>query len=205
MTGSIHPTAIVEHGVEIGDGTSVWDHAHLRGPTRIGSSCIIGGKTYVAGGVSIGDLVKLNSFVYVCTGVTIERGVMVAAGVTFTNDRFPRATDPDLATQRPSEADEHTEPTMVRRGATIGASVVVGSNIEIGEFAMVGMGSVVTRSVPNHHLVVGNPARSIGVVCRCGEPLARFADPAAPPGPVTCGSCGRRYLVTDWSVEALDG
>jgi len=201
----VHPTAIVEESVEIGDGTSVWDHVHLRGPAEIGDSCIVGGKTYVAGGVTVGDLVKLNSFVYVCSGVTIERGVMVAAGVTFTNDRFPRATDPDLTELRPSEPDEHTRPTIVRRGATIGARAVVGSDLTIGPFAMVGMGAVVTASVPEQHLVVGNPARSIGIVCRCGEPVLRFGDPEESWGRVACDACGRRYHVAGGNVEAGDG
>ena len=200
----IHPTAIVEEDVEIGEQTSIWDHAHLRGPSRIGASCIIGGKTYVAPDVSIGDLVKVNSFVYVCSGVTIERGVMVAAGATFTNDRFPRAADPDLSRLRPSEADAHTRSTLVHRGATVGARAVVGSDLTIGEFAMIGMGSVVTHSVPDHHLVVGNPARSIGVVCRCGEPVLRFTGTEGFSGLVVCSVCGRSYRSTDGAVEMTD-
>ena len=110
----IHPTAIVEAGVEIGAGSAVWDAAHLRGPgTRIGSDCIIGEKSYLAPGVTIGDRVKINALAYVCSGVTLGDGVMVAAGVIFTNDRFPRATTPDLLRLRPSEIDEHTELTAV--------------------------------------------------------------------------------------------
>src|SRR5438132_4375263 len=186
MGGRVHPTADVEKGVELGDATAVWSHVHLRGPSRIGRDCIIGEKTYIAGGVSIGNRVKLNAFVYVCTGVTIEDGVMVSAGTIFTNDRYPRATTPDLAQLRPSEADEHTLPTHVCKGATIGAGAVIGPGIEIGPFAMVGMGSVVSRSVPAHHLVVGQPARGVGYVCRCGERIE---------GP--CAACGRRYRIAD--------
>ena len=97
MTGvRIHPSAFVEEGVEIGDGTSVWDNVHLRGPSRIGRDCIIGGKSVIAYGVTIGDRVKINSMVYIPTGVTIETGAMISAGTIFTNDRYPRATTPDL-------------------------------------------------------------------------------------------------------------
>ena len=204
MSARIHPTARVEEGVEIGDGTSVWDHVHIRGPTRIGRDCIIGGKTYVAYGVEIGNRVKLNSFVYVCTAVSLEDGVMVAAGTLFTNDRFPRATSPDLAELRTSDPDEHTRSTRVREGASIGARAVIGPDLTIGRFAMVGMGAVVTHSVPDFHLVLGHPARSVGIVCRCGEPAARF-DSGAPPAKweAACASCGRRYRAKEGHVEEL--
>ena len=194
----VHPTAIVEEGVTLGRGTRVFDHVHLRGPCRIGEDCIIGGKSYVAYGVEIGDRVKVNSFVYVCNAVTIEDGVMLAAGVTFTNDRFPRATTPDLARLAPSEPDEDTLPTRVRAGATIGARAVIGCDLEIGRFAMVGMGSVVTRSVGAHHLVAGQPARILGAVCRCGKPFLR-ADGTQLPlrQEVGCPACARRYSVRE--------
>ena len=204
MTARIHPTAIVEAGVEIGEGTAVWDSAHVRGPARVGSDCIIGEKTYVAYGVQIGDRVKINAFVYVCTAVTIEDGVMVSAGTVFTNDRFPRATDVDLASRRPSEPDEATRPTLVREGATIGARSVIGPDLVVGRWSMVGMGSVVTRSVPAFHLVVGHPARSVGCVCRCGEPFLRF--PAGEPpevAGVACPACGLRYAVHAGEVVEL--
>jgi acetyltransferase-like isoleucine patch superfamily enzyme len=197
----IHPTAIVEPGVEIGAETAVWDHVHIRGPARIGTRCIIGEKTYIAYGVEIGDLVKINAFVYICTAVTIEKGVMISAGTTFTNDRFPRATTPDLKNLLDSGPDESTLPTRVREGATVGASAVIGCDLEIGRFAIVGMGSVVTRSVPDFHLVVGNPARSIGVVCRCGTPLLRFPSGAIPDrGDCRCSKCERRFVVRDSMV-----
>ena len=135
MSVRIHPTAIVEDGVEIGPGTSVWDNVHIRGPARVGDDCIVGEKTYIAYGVDIGDRVKINAFVYICTGVTIEDGVMISAGTMFTNDRFPRATMPDLSTLAPSEPDEHTLPTLVREGATIGAGCVIGCDLIIGRLA----------------------------------------------------------------------
>jgi UDP-2-acetamido-3-amino-2,3-dideoxy-glucuronate N-acetyltransferase len=200
----VHATALIEDGVEIGDGTSVWDSVHIRGPARIGRQCIIGEKTYIAYGVDIGDRVKINAFVYVCAAVTIETGVMIAAGTTFTNDRFPRATTSDLSALRDSGPDEHTYPTLVRAGATIGARAVIGSDLQIGRFAMIGMGSVITRSVPDFHLAVGNPARSVGIVCRCGEPLIRF-DRGRPPtaGVIACRACGLTYHIHEDSVTEL--
>ena len=190
----IHPTALVEEGVDIGTGTAIWDAVHIRGPgTRVGRDCIIGEKSYLAPGVILGDRVKINAFVYLCSGVSVGDGAMIAAGVTFTNDRFPRATTPDLAALRPSEADEHTLPTVVGEGATIGARATIGCDLEVGRFAMVGMASVVTRSVPAFGLVFGNPAHLHGWVCRCGEPVWRHGDPAGPSRALTCPACGRGY------------
>lgn len=205
MSTRIHPTARIEEGVEVGSDTAIWDHVHVRGPgTRIGVQCIVGEKTHIAYGVSIGDRVKLNAFVYVCNAVTIEDGVMVAAGTIFTNDRYPRATTPDLRRAWTSTPDAHTRPTLVREGATIGAGCVIGSDLEIGRFAMIGMASVVTRSVPDFHLVVGHPARSIGLVCRCGEPFLRFAPGAKPASSNhACASCGLRYAVEAERVREL--
>lgn len=192
MATRIHPSALVEEGVSLGDGSDVWDNAHLRAGAVVGRDCIVGEKTYLAPDVRIGDRVKLNAMVYVCTGVHLADGVMVGASTTFTNDRFPRATTPDLSELRPSEADEHTLETYVHEGATIGAGCTIGPGIEIGRFAMVGMGSVVTRSVPAFALVYGNPARQQAWVCRCGEPLD---------GSGVCQACGRRYTVGDDAVE----
>jgi acetyltransferase-like isoleucine patch superfamily enzyme len=204
MSSRVHPTAIVEDGVEIGPGTSVWDNAHIRGPTRVGSDCIVGEKSYIAYGVDIGDRVKINAFVYICAGVTVEDGVMVSAGTVFTNDRYPRATMQDLSVPRSSDPDERTLPTLVREGATIGAGSVIGCDLVVGRWSMVGMGSVVTRSVPDFHLVVGQPARSVACVCRCGEPFLRFDQgrPAETDG-VRCPACGSRYAVHAGEVIEL--
>jgi len=208
MTGEasaprIHPTAIIEDGVVIGPGTSVWDNVHIRHSTRIGQQCIIGEKSYVAYDVSIGNRVKINAFVYICTAVTIEDGVMISAATTFTNDRFPRATTPDLSRLRSSDPDETTRPTLVREGATIGAGCTIGCDLSIGRFAMVGMGSLVTRSVPDFHLAVGSPARSVGAVCRCGELLIRFDTANPPPKACSCEACGLRYGIDELRVTEL--
>lgn len=199
----IHPTAIVEDGVEIGAGSSVWDNVHVRGPgTRIGRDCIVGEKSYVAYGVSIGDRVKINAMVYICTAVTIERGVMISAGTIFTNDRFPRACTSDLASLRSSEPDEHTLSTRVGEGATIGAGCTIGNDLAVGRFAMIGMGSLVTRPVPDFALALGHPARVVGWVCRCGQPFERGGAAEVPE--TACGACGLRYRVEAGRVVEID-
>src|SRR5438874_3638441 len=206
MSIRIHPTAIIEDEVTLGHGTSVWDNVHIRHGARLGEQCLVGGKSLIAYDVSIGNRVKINSAAYICNGVTIEDGVMISAGVIFTNDRFPRAATNDLLKLRPSTPDEHTLPTLVREGATIGAGAIIGCDLQIGRFAMVGMGAVVTRSVPDFHLVIGNPARSIGCVCRCGEPLLKWDNikwdnvSSDQPLGVRCASCGWEYEIVERRV-----
>ncbi|MEQ8210921.1 MAG: acyltransferase [Lacipirellulaceae bacterium] len=198
----VHPTAIVEDGVRLGSGTSVWDSVHIRRDAVLGDECIVGGKSTIAYEVKIGHRVKINSMVYICYGVTIEDGVMISAGTIFTNDVFPRATTPDLQQLRGSDPDEETQETLVAEGATIGAGCIIGSNLRIGRFAMVGMGSVVTRDIEDFHLVVGNPARSVGCVCRCGQPLLKWPE-GVPSGEVdsVCGKCAREYVIIDGKVS----
>ena len=205
MSVRIHPTAHVELGVELGPGTSVWDHVHIRRDTHLGAECIVGGKTYIAYEVHIGNRVKINANVYICTAVTIEDGVMISAGTIFTNDRFPRATTSDLKALRDSAPDEHTLPTVVRAGATIGAGCIIGNDLEIGRFAMVGMGSVITKTVSPFHLVLGHPARSVGCVCRCGEPLLKWTDdPAADEREeISCSACNLKYAIHGREVTEL--
>jgi UDP-2-acetamido-3-amino-2,3-dideoxy-glucuronate N-acetyltransferase len=208
MNVRIHSTALIEPNVEIGTGTSVWDNVHIRHGTQIGEDCIIGEKTYIAYGVKIGNRCKINAFVYVCNAVTLEDGVMISAGTIFTNDRFPRAATSDLQQLRPSEPDEHTLPTLVRAGATIGAGCTIGNDLSIGRFAMVGMGTLVTKSVPDFHLAIGHPAHSVGCVCRCGQLLMRFAEVSISKTDLietdlTCSACGLQYHVKDQVVTEL--
>src|ERR1700688_253894 len=162
FAAQIHSSAILETGVQIGTGSAIWDNVHIRHSAQIGDDCIIGEKTYIAPGVRVGNRVKINAFVYICSAVIIEDGVMISAGVIFTNDRYPRATTPDLQRLRASEPDKHTLPTLVREGSTIGAGSIIGCDLVIGRFAMVGMGSVVPKSVPDFALVLGTPARLRG-------------------------------------------
>jgi UDP-2-acetamido-3-amino-2,3-dideoxy-glucuronate N-acetyltransferase len=204
MSIFIHPSANVESGVTIGEHSAIWDNVHVRHDTIIGSRCIIGEKAHVSYNVKIGDLVKINAFVYICTGVTIEDGVMVSAGCIFTNDRYPRAADAELVNPLSSDPGEKTLSTTVRAGATLGAGCIIGCGLTIGRFAMVGMGSVVTRPVPDFHLVVGNPARSVGYVCRCGEPLARGREHLTAEAYICdCDVCSRNYRVEGGVVSEM--
>lgn len=204
MTVRIHPTADIERDVTIGDGTSIWDHAHIRHGTKIGRDCIIGGKTTIAYDVVIGNLCKINSNVYICTAVTIEDGVMISAGTIFTNDRFPRAAEADLSRLRSSDPDEATEKTLVRCGATIGAGSIIGSNLTIGAWAMIGMGSVVTKSIPDFHLAIGSPVRSIGAVCRCGQVICMFQDDDVQEESLRCNACNRTYRRAGRDITETD-
>lgn len=206
MSATVHGTALVEADVALGAGTMVWDNAHLRGPSTVGVDCIIGEKTYVAYGVRIGDRVKVNAFVYLCTGVTLEDGVMVSAGTVFTNDRYPRATTPDLMALRSSDPDEDTTSTVVAEGATIGARAVIAPGVDVGRFAMVAAGAVVTHDVAAFHMVAGLPATTIGVVCRCGPPLLRIwpGERLDDCDDLVCDACGRRYSLTRGLVRELD-
>jgi acetyltransferase-like isoleucine patch superfamily enzyme len=198
----VHPTALVEDGVVIGPGTSVWDNVHIRQNARIGEQCIVGEKSYIAYDVRIGNRVKINAMVYICAAVTVEDGVMISASTTFTNDRFPRSTTPDLRELRSSAPDEHTLPTLVREGATIGAGCTIGNDLTIGRWAMVGMGSLVTKSIPDFHLAIGHPAGSIGCVCRCGEIVLRWKEKESA-ARVECKACGLPYAVENRVVREL--
>ncbi|OIO39117.1 MAG: hypothetical protein AUJ72_01410 [Candidatus Omnitrophica bacterium CG1_02_46_14] len=187
----IHPTAIVESDVSIGSHTSVWDNVHIRSRASIGHHCVIGEKSYIAYDVLVGNYVKINAFVYIPTGITIEDKVMISAGCIFVNDKYPRAYDHVRQDLLSSAPNEETLKTVIREGATIGAATTVLGGIEIGRYALVGAGSVVTRSVPKHALVVGNPASQIGWVCMCGWRLNLIKRKAA------CKQCGRLYSFND--------
>jgi len=185
----IHPTAIVEEGVRIGSGSSIWDHVHIRKNVFIGRKCIVGEKTYIAYDVKIGDLVKINAYVYICAGVTIKDRVMIAAGTVFTNDLFPRATRPAEDALMTSEPTEETLETTIEEGATIGANSTIGCGIVLGEYCMIGMGTVVTRDVPPYALAYGSPAKIKGSVCKCGHILKNQKEL------MICSHCDLRYRV----------
>jgi acetyltransferase-like isoleucine patch superfamily enzyme len=158
----------------IGDDTAIWDAVHVRKGARIGKGCIVGEKTYVAYDVVVGDLCKINTAVYLCAGVTVEDGVMIAAHVVFTNELLPRAVDPEVKKLLPSEPTTKTLRTRVCRGATIGSNCTIGPGLTLGEWCVVGMGSVVTKDVIAHGLVAGNPARLVGLVSRDGTRVVKL-------------------------------
>src|SRR5713226_8567534 len=163
----IHPTAEVASDAQIGSGTRIWNSAQVRTGARIGAECNFGKNVYIDAGVVIGDRVKIQNNVSVYHGVTIEDGVFIGPHVCFTNDVLPRAITPQGAVK--GQDDWVVGPTLVRSGASIGAGSIILPNVTIGRFAMIGAGSVVTRSVPEYALVYGNPARQHGYVCACGR------------------------------------
>jgi len=179
-----HPTAVVESDA-IGEGSKIWHFAHVRKGSRIGKNCNIGKSVYIDIGAVIGDNVKIQNFVSVYKGVCIEDDVFVGPSVTFTNDLFPRASAWD---------ETQVAKTRVRRGASIGANATLICGITIGEYAMIGAGSVVAEDVPPFALVVGNPARMIGWVCRCGRRLRAAAMGSEGKISYKCEACG-------WEVE----
>ena len=170
----IHPTAEVHSQTQIGTGTRVWHYTQIREGVVIGQDCIIGRNVYIDFDVKIGDNVKIQNNALVYHGLTIEDSVFIGPQACLTNDRFPRAITPEGRLK--GAADWVVSPTLIRYGASIGASATVLAGLIIGRFAMVGAGAVVTRSVPDHGLVPGVPAHLAGYVCRCGRPLEQIQD-----------------------------
>jgi UDP-2-acetamido-3-amino-2,3-dideoxy-glucuronate N-acetyltransferase len=172
----IHPSAEVETGATIGDGSKIWHLVHIRHGAHIGSHCVIGRGVFIDAGVQIGSGVKIQNYVSVFHGVTIEDGVFIGPHVCFTNDLLPRAVNPDMS---PKVADDWvlTE-TLVKAGAAIGANSTIVCGIIIGRWAMVGAGSVVTKDVPDYGLAVGNPARIIGYITPSGKRVSTAEEAA---------------------------
>ena len=167
----IHPTAEVSPEAQIGAGTSIWHQAQVRERARIGRNCILGKGVYVDFDVSLGDNCKLQNGVYVYHPATAEDGVFFGPGVIITNDKVPRAVNRDMTLK--TDADWEVSPVRIGAGAALGAGSVLLPGVNVGRWAMVGAGAVVTRDVPDFGLVVGNPARLVGYVCRCGGRLER--------------------------------
>jgi acetyltransferase-like isoleucine patch superfamily enzyme len=205
----VHLTADLEADVAVGPGTSIWHRAQVRVGARIGAECVIGRDVFIDEGVEIGDRVKIQNGALVYHGVTVEDGVFIGPGAILTNDRYPRAI---TSTGELARAEDWTvSPIRLRHGCSIGAGAVVVAGVEVGAFATVGAGAIVSRDVTPHALVVGNPARRIGWMCACGARLVDADDlpaPANPPHYAThpemhCPSCGRTYVyVAD--AEALE-
>ncbi len=165
----VHPSADVSPQAVVGSRTHIWHQAQVRERAHIGDNCIIGKGAYIDFDVSIGNNVKIQNGVFVYHGVTIEDGAFLGPGVCLTNDKLPRAINPDGSLK--SDADWQVSPTLVKRGAALGAGSIILPGVTIGRFAMTGAGSIVTQDVPDHGLVYGNPARLDGYVCHCGRRL----------------------------------
>jgi acetyltransferase-like isoleucine patch superfamily enzyme len=189
----VHATAEVAADAEIGPGTSIWNQAQVRERARIGARCIIGKNVYVDSDVVIGDDVKVQNNVSLFHGVTIEDGVFIGPHVCFTNDRVPRAVNPDGSLK--TDADWEVSPILVHYGAALGANSTILPGVTIGRWAMVGSGSVVTRDVAAHELVAGNPARRLGSACPCGQPLRDEDD--GDPFRGRCPRCGSAFPPED--------
>lgn len=177
MTWIADPTAVVEEGAVIGDGTRVWHHAHVRSGATVGRGCSLGKNVYVDTGVVLGDGVKVQNNVSIYQGVEIGDEVFLGPSCVFTNDLYPRAAGGSWS----------VVPTSVRHGASIGANATIVCGTTIGEWAMVAAGTVVTRDVAPHQLVLGNPARHHGWVCPSGHVVSRTVDP--PDDPTDCSTC----------------
>jgi len=187
-----HPSAFIDDDVEIGEGTTLWHVSHVLSGSRIGRNCRIGQNVVIGPRATIGDGVKIQNNVSVYEGVTLEDAVFCGPSMVFTNVINPRSEIPRM---------QELSPTLVRRGASLGANCTVLCGIAIGRYAFVGAGAVVTRDVPDHALVVGNPARIVGWMCQCGIKLA----PAESEGQRReCSSCGRLYLREAEGLAAAD-
>lgn len=197
MAVRIHESAEVASDAMIGDGTSIWHHCQVRLGAHIGQNCILGKGVYIDAGVVLGSNVKIQNYVSVFHGVTMEDGVFVGPHVCFTNDMRPRAINPDGSLK--SADDWVLSKTLIKKGAALGANSTIRCGVTVGEWAMVGSGSVVTRDVPAYGLVYGNPAKLKGFVCPCGEILEKEGEKG---GLVTarCPNCDAKIEIAkdDW-------
>lgn len=191
MSYQIHPSAIVDDGAQIGDGSRVWHFVHVCGGARIGKNVSMGQNVFVGNKVVIGDNCKIQNNVSVYDNVTLEEGVFCGPSMVFTNVYNPRSLI--------ERKDEYRD-TVVRKGATLGANSTVVCGITIGEFAFVGAGAVVNKDVRSYALMVGVPARQIGWMSEFGEQLDL---PLNGNGEAVCAHSGARYLLDEQGLRKL--
>lgn len=186
-----HESVVIDPPCRIGAGTRIWHFSHIMRDCSIGEGCNLGQNVVVSPGCVIGNGVKIQNNVSVYTGVTLEDDVFCGPSMVFTNVINPRSH---------VERKHEYRPTLVRRGATIGANATIVCGVTLGRYCFVGAGAVVTRDVPDHALVVGNPARQRGWVCSCGERLDLSAK-AAEDSSAACGACGASYRIRDAALR----
>ncbi len=181
----VHPNALCE-SIDVGPGTRIWAFAHVMEGARVGAECNIGDHAYVESGAVIGDRVTLKNGVMIWEGVDIGPDCFIGPGVAFTNDRYPRSARGNVPaiTEHYADKDNWLVPTHLGRGVSLGAGAVIAPGVVIGDYAMVTAGAVVTRDVAPFRLVIGNPARTAGWVCRAGNRLLRAGDDA-----LRCPAC----------------
>lgn len=189
MAVSIHPSAIVDEGAKIGDETKVWHWVHICAGAKIGNRCSLGQNVFVGNKVTIGNNVKVQNNVSIYDAVTLEDDVFCGPSMVFTNVYNPRS---EIVRK-----DEY-RPTLVKRGATLGANCTIVCGVHIGEFAFVGAGAVVTKDVKPYALVAGVPARQIGWMSRRGE---RLLLPLTGEGEARCPSTGAMYYLREGRIE----
>ena len=185
----VHPSADVSPQATIGEGTSIWQQAQVREGATIGRNCILGKGVYIDKDVRIGDNCKLQNGVSVFHGFNLEDGVFLGPGVMLLNDKHPRAINPDGSLK--SEQDWAVSEGVVEHGAAVGGGAVILPGVRIGAWALVGGGAVVTRDVPAHGTVFGNPARLHGYTCVCAHPLSKQAGDH-----YVCRNCGREFDIS---------
>ncbi len=182
----VHPTAVVDEGAAIGPGTKIWHFCHIMPGAELGPGCNLGQNVMIASGVKLGRNVKIQNNVSVYTGVVCEDDVFLGPSCVFTNVRNPRSAVPRRSQYLA---------TVVRRGATVGANATIVCGTEIGEYAFVGAGAVVTKPVPPYALVVGAPARRIGWGHRLEFDAA---------GTAVCPESGEKYLLNEDGVHCME-
>jgi UDP-2-acetamido-3-amino-2,3-dideoxy-glucuronate N-acetyltransferase len=188
MPATIHPTAIVDAGARIGDGTKVWHWVHVSGGARIGANCVLGQNVFVANDVVIGNNVRIQNNVSVYDAVTLEDDVFCGPSMVFTNVYNPRS--------HVSRKNDYRR-TLVKRGTSIGANATIVCGVTLGEYAFIGAGAVVNTDVLPYALMVGVPAKRIGWMCQCGERLPSGKRLAQ------CRKCGERYRPSAKQCERI--
>jgi UDP-2-acetamido-3-amino-2,3-dideoxy-glucuronate N-acetyltransferase len=185
-----HPSAFIDPGADIGEGTTIWHVSHVLKGSKVGKNCRIGQNVVIGPRATVGDNVKIQNNVSVYEGVTLEDDVFCGPSMVFTNVKNPRSAIPRM---------NELKPTRVRRGATLGANCTIVCGVQIGLHAFIGAGTVVTKDVPNFALIVGNPGKQVGWMCRCGVKLNLKK------GKTTCGSCKTTYRLSGKQLILLDG
>jgi acetyltransferase-like isoleucine patch superfamily enzyme len=188
----VHPTADVSLEAVIGAGTKIWHQSQVMPGARIGTDCKLGKCVYVDLGVHIGDRVKIQNGISVYKGVTVEDDALLGPHMVFTNDLYPRAFNDTY----------EILPTLVKKGASVGANATIVCGVTLGNYCMVGAGAVVTADVPDHALVVGNPARVVGYVCACGKRLAVDYKNKRD-SKVACDRCGKQFKIKASQIAVI--